>query len=172
MGFLQRLMPALPPIEVDATTREAVEHRVQAALGGGVGDRAAALVAVRDELLWPASADWRAKAPVDDGELGCEVLLLATVAAHLFGAPDLHALRDALVQSVAFSHRERFTDGPEPVLRVARSLAQRTDDLPAVVVSLTGHRLGLHQRRGGSEGWFLLGTLAWIAGETLTPEPA
>jgi hypothetical protein len=41
-----------------------------------------------------------------------------------------------------------------------------------VVVSITGHRLGLHDRKGGSDGWFLLGTLAWIAGETLALEPA
>lgn len=172
MGFLQRIMPALPSVEADATTREAVEDRVTAALAGEPAERATALVAVRDELLWPASAAWRAKAPVDDGELGCEVLLLSLIAAHVAGVPDLDALRDGLVQSVAFGHRERFSDGPEPVLKVARSMASDRDDLGPVVVSITGHRLGLHDRKGGSDGWFLLGTLAWIAGETLAPEPA
>ena len=80
MGFLQRIMPALPSVEADATTREAVEDRVTAALAGAPAERATALVAVRDELLWPASAAWRAKAPVDDGELGCEVCRKSGVA--------------------------------------------------------------------------------------------
>ena len=170
MRFLQRLLPALPAVQADATTREAVEDCVSAARGRGVVDQAAALVAVRDEILWPASSAWRARVPVAEGELGSEVLLLALIAAHMAGVPDFEALQAALVQSVAFSERERFSDGPEPVIKVARSLAPDREDLGPVVVSLTGHRLGLQDRRGGSQGWFLLGTLAWIAGECLAME--
>ncbi len=167
MAFLQRLLPALPPVEADASTREAVEARVSAARGESPVAQAAALVAVRDELLWPASLAWRARAPVDDGELGCEVLLVSLVAAHRHDPQATEDLQAALVQSVAFGRRDRFADGPEPVLRAARTLAPDRVDLGPVVVSLTGHRLGLADRRGGSEGWFLLGTLAWIAGEEL-----
>lgn len=166
MGFLHRFLPPLPVVDADATTREAIESRVLACRGGAVSGVAAALVAVRDLDLWPVSEGWRARCGVSDAELGCELLLLAVIAAHLAGLEDVGPLQDALIQSVAFAQRERFADGPGPVLKLARQLATDDQDLGPVVVSLTGHRLGLPDRRGGSDGWFLLGTLAWIAGET------
>ncbi len=172
MWFLKRFLPLLPAVQADARTREAVEDRVQACRGGTVSDRAGALLSVRDELLWPVSEAWRERCPVDEGELGCEILLLSLAAAHMAGVEDVSPMQDVLIQSVAFGQRERFSDGPEPILRVARGLDRERNDLGPVVVSMTGHRLGLQGRRGGSEGWFLLGTLAWIAGEVLAEDAA
>ncbi len=163
MSWFARFLPALPPVEADSETREAVEARVERA-GAGADAWGEVLLGVRDELLWPASVAWRAGCGIDDEELATEVLLVAVAGAAATSTADVDALLVALEPYVAFGQRERFRAGPAGMLEAARRLAPEREDRGPVLVSLLGHRLGLHQRRGGSEGWFLLATLAWIAG--------
>ena len=163
MSWFARFLPPLAAVEADSETREAVEARVERA-GAGADAWGEVLLSVRDELLWPASVDWRAGCGIDDEELATEVLLVAVAGTVAAGASEVDDLLDSLEPYVAYGQRERFKAGPAGMLEAARRLAPEREDRGPVLVSLLGHRLGLHHRRGGSEGWFLLATLAWIAG--------
>lgn len=161
--LLAKLKPPLPPVEVSEATREAIEARLAWVASEDAEQLGEALFEIVEGVLWEASEAWRERCGVPEGELACELYLVALGALKTAGgdpAPVMAALRER----VAYGMRERFDAGPAPLLATAEGFREDRE-LGHVVVGMVGRRLELTARRGGAEGWFALGVCAWLAGE-------
>ncbi len=161
--LLARFKPALPPVDIGPQTRGAIEARLAWVGPGDAEGVADALYEIVEGVLWEASEAWRQACGVPESELACELYLVAFAAFAEAGGeagPPMAALRER----VAYGLRERFDEGPAPLLATARGFAEERA-IGHVVVGMVGRRLELTARRGGAEGWFALGLAAWIAGD-------
>ena len=161
--LIAKLKPPLPGVHVGGETREAIEARLAWVPKDDAEQLAEALFEIVEGVLWEASEDFRARCGVPEGELACELYLVALAALRTAGgdpAPVMAALRER----IAYGQRERFDAGPVPLLATADGIREDRE-LGHVLVGMVGRRLELTARKGGPEGWFPLGLAAWIAGE-------
>jgi hypothetical protein len=182
VGFFSRLFGRqrpLPPVSVGPETREQVEGTTLPASPRDVTGAAAALREALGVIL-PTGEAFLEAAGVPAARAEAQLYGLAwagCVAALEAGGEDraaaleaISGARVALREYVGFDGRGEYDEEPELLLDTLRTLAAVHEDAGAVAAGVTADRLKL-TGRPGSEGWFRLAMLAWIAGEALAEAP-
>jgi len=174
MSFFDRFKAPLPEVVVDEDTATRLAERFD---DPDPVRAATALRALVEEDLPDLAPDFVNQLGVLSEELYMELYLLAFtgfVQAQEDEGRDREAAVDALTpyaqalrEYVAFGHRERFDEGPAPILAVADRLAVGGRDPRHVLLGFLPSRLGVRNRRGAVEGLMRLAVLAQNAGYRL-----
>lgn len=178
--LLSHFRPAAPEVPVAPALREALEERLS---GVDPADAAAASEALRAalaEVVLPPAAGWLDAVAIPAAELEAELALLAAAAfawelGQRLDEDRAAALTGALVAAgeeyVGFDYRARYAEGPAPLIYTMTRVGLEDREPWSVAAGVTGERLRVGRWRGGSEGWFRLALLAWVAGEELAAPP-
>ena len=175
MGFFDRFKAPLPEVEVDEDAAE----RLAAPLREATTPEQAtsALRQLVEQDLVELAPDFVNQLDVPSEELFMELYLLAFTGfvqavedggrsrEEAIGAAEPYRL--ALREYVAFGHRERYDEGPGPVLAVADRLAVGGRDARHVILGFLPSRLGVRSRKGAVEGLMRLAVLARNGGYAL-----
>lgn len=172
MGLFDSFKSALPEVPVDQATADAVTARMD---GASTPDAAAdALKALVEEDLATLAQDFLIELGVPSEEMYMELYLLAWTG-FVHAHEDEGVAREdavdavlpfsaALREYVAFGHRERYDEGPAPILAVADRLAVGGRDPRHVLLGFLSGRLGVRKRKGAVEGLMRLAVLAQRGG--------
>lgn len=178
MGLFDRFKKPLPEVPVGPQIEAQVDARVHAMTERS--DIEGPVVELRDLVqvdLFGVGADFVDQLGVPRLELASELLLHGLVGAQL--ALEEHVDRDAasalldpyhraLAHHVASGQRERFDQGPVPVLHAGEKINDGADDSSRepryVVLGLLPRRLHTANRRGASEGLIRMALLSQLGG--------
>ena len=183
--LLSLLRPAAPEIPVGPGLREALEERLGPCDPAEAAAAAQALRGALIEVVLPPAQGWLAAVAIPRAEVEAELLLLAASGfawelgrrvGEELAAARVGALIEAGLESVGFDYRPRYAAGPAPLIHAMGRVGLGDRDPWSVAAGITGERLRVGRWRGGSEGWFRLALLAWLAGEelaggSLSPRP-
>ena len=181
--LISRLRPTMPEVSASPAVREALE----AALSGldpTIAAAEEAADALRDALtgvVTPAGRSYIDAIPLPAAELEADLHLLAWAgyvwerSRHIDRAAALAEARagaSATEEYIGFDYRERVRQGPAPLIAAMEKVGLEGREPWSVAAGITGGRLRVERWSGGSEGWFRLALMAWLAGEELAALPA
>lgn len=176
MGLFDVFKAPLPEVPVTEATSELVHARVRAMAEGPLPQRAGdELRALIEDDLYGLCPEFIEELGVDRSEVTMELVLLAWVAfcqaiededegSRETALALLPAYSASVREYIAFGHRERYDDGPGPILAVADRLAVGGRDPRNVLLGFLPMRLGVRSRRGAVEGLMRLAVLAQMGG--------
>jgi len=173
----------MPEVPASPAVREALEAALSGIEPGlpQAGAAAAALRAALSEVVAPAGRSYIDAIPLPAAELEADLHLLAWAgyvwerARHVDRAAALGeaaAGAAATVEYIGFDYRSRVSQGPAPLLAAMEKVGVDGREPWSVAAGITGGRLRVGRWSGGSEGWFRLALMAWLAGEELALPPS
>lgn len=175
MGLFDLFKPALPEVPVSEATTELVNARVEKMVAAS--DPEGVVTQLRDLVeqdLFQLAGPFVEGLGTPREELAAELYLMAWVG--FAQACQDHELplettlqllepyQVALREYVAFGQRERYDEGPGPILNAAEKLAVGGRDPRHVALGFLAMRLGVRGRRGAIEGLMRLAVLAQMGG--------
>ncbi len=175
MGLFDVFKPALPEVPVTQASSDLVHARVEAMVAAeGLEGVVAELRALIEQDLFGLAQGFVEGLDTPREELASELYLMAWVGfsqacqdhgiEREAGLALLEPYKLALREYVAFGQRERYDEGPGPILNAADKLAVGGRDPRHVALGFLAMRLGVRGRRGAVEGLMRLAVLSQMAG--------
>jgi len=180
--LISRLRPSMPDVPASPEAREALEAILsEIAPGADAVAMAGALRAAMSEVILPAGRAYIEAIPIPAPELEADLFLLAWagyVWERAGQVPRTQAAAESAagisetLEYIGFDYRERVAPGPAALIAAMDKVGVEGRDPWSVAAGITGGRLRVARWRGGSEGWFRLALMSWLAGEELALTPA